>query len=82
MVDALDSKSNAAMCVGSSPTSGTSFITSTKTLIKIETLLKKCNSIYRDLASIHHTDKMDNDKQKSMWGDLHEYEKRKILIIL
>lgn len=40
-------------------------MSSTKTLLKFELLLKKYNSIYRDMASLHKIDDVDNDIEHS-----------------
>ncbi len=40
-------------------------MSSTKTLLKFELLLKKFNSIYRDLESLHKIGELDNDAEHS-----------------
>jgi len=40
-------------------------MSSTKILLKFESLLKKFNSIYRDLESLHKKNDFDNDVEHS-----------------
>ena len=40
-------------------------MSSAKTLLKFELLLKKYNSIYRDLSSLHNAKNLDNDVEHS-----------------
>ncbi len=55
-------------------------MSSTKTLLKFESLLKKFNSIYRDLESLHQADNTDNDVEHSYrvamlcWMLINEYK--------
>ena len=55
-------------------------MSSAKTLLKFEALLKKYNSVYRDLASIHTDKTPDNDIEHSYrvamlcWMIINEYE--------
>lgn len=51
--------------IGSNPIPPTQNMSSTKILLKFESLLKKFNSIYRDLESIHKKGDVDNDVEHS-----------------